>query len=227
MSVTPARNQGLYMNYPALMSVPLLPAVVLQVVFAASLAACAGAPTQEMSDARQAVQAAVDSNAAEYVPQLLSNATALLREAEQQLDRTAFKKARRKATAAKQEALKAHRLARVLAGAKAVIRDADSRGALWLDTEALFQDARRAGNLGDSRACISLAGRAKRQAQLALRQFFYQQSKLLLAEVKAGEESLTPEREAVLQRAEEDFAAERYEEAYTLIRPLAGRVRGW
>ncbi len=72
-------------------------------------AGCASTPPiQEMSDARQAVQAAREVHAERYAPISLSEAERLLEEATRQLRAKNYRKAREKALAAKKMALKAH-----------------------------------------------------------------------------------------------------------------------
>jgi hypothetical protein len=72
-----------------------------------ALAACAGAPVQEMSNARQAIRAARDAGAEKAAPQKLSEAEALLIRAEDSLERRAFSEARRNAKAARAKAAEA------------------------------------------------------------------------------------------------------------------------
>ncbi len=64
-------------------------------------------PVQEMSDARQAVQAAREVHAERYAPISLSEAERLLEEATRQLQAKNYRKARENALAAKKMALKA------------------------------------------------------------------------------------------------------------------------
>ena len=71
------------------------------------LMACAGAPVQEMSNARQAIKAARDAGAANVAPQQLSEAQALLDQAEDNLERRAYRNARRDALAARGKAAEA------------------------------------------------------------------------------------------------------------------------
>ncbi len=71
-------------------------------------AGCASTPpVQEMSDARQAVQAAREVHAERYAPISLSEAERLLEEATRQLRAKNYRKARENALAAKKMALKA------------------------------------------------------------------------------------------------------------------------
>ncbi len=77
------------------------------------LAACAGAPVQEMSDARQAIQAAEEAGAREYAPAALSDAQRLLSSAEQKLQVQAYSGARHDAREARRRAAEALRASRI------------------------------------------------------------------------------------------------------------------
>jgi Domain of unknown function (DUF4398) len=80
---------------------------VVLVIAGLVLAACAGAPVQEMSNARQAIRAARDAGAEKMAPQKLNEAEALLNRAEDSLERRAYKEARRNAIAAHDKAAEA------------------------------------------------------------------------------------------------------------------------
>jgi predicted S18 family serine protease len=71
------------------------------------LGACASAPVQEMSDARQAIMAAEQSGAEKTAPGTLGDARTLLTEAEAQLQDGRYYAARRNAIEAKARALEA------------------------------------------------------------------------------------------------------------------------
>jgi hypothetical protein len=71
------------------------------------LVACAGAPVQEMSNARQAIKAARDANAELSAPPSLVEAEKLLNRAENNLQKRAYKDARRDAIAARGKAAEA------------------------------------------------------------------------------------------------------------------------
>jgi len=74
-----------------------------------ALVSCASAPVQEMSDARQAIQAAKESNPEGSAQEYLVKAESLLKEAEAALESGEYKKARYTATEARNEAIKAQR----------------------------------------------------------------------------------------------------------------------
>ena len=72
------------------------------------LAACAGAPVQEMSNARQAIKAAREAaGPATSAPASLIEAETLLNRAEDNLQKRAYKQARRDAIAARGKAAEA------------------------------------------------------------------------------------------------------------------------
>jgi hypothetical protein len=71
------------------------------------LAACATAPVQEMSDARQAIQAAEEAGAATRAPDALNEAKRLLTSAERKLQREAYASARQDARESRRRAAEA------------------------------------------------------------------------------------------------------------------------
>jgi hypothetical protein len=73
------------------------------------LAACTTPPVQEMSDARQAISAAEDANAAKLAPESLGDARRFLAEAERQIQQQAYGPARVNAVRAKNRAAQALR----------------------------------------------------------------------------------------------------------------------
>ena len=71
------------------------------------LTACAGAPVQEMSDARQAIRAAHDAGAERSAPQQLIEARTYMERAEANLNSRNYRDARRDAVAARGKAAEA------------------------------------------------------------------------------------------------------------------------
>jgi predicted S18 family serine protease len=76
------------------------------------ITACATAPVQEMSDARQTIHSAEEAGAARYSPQHLNQAQQLLKRAEVSLQAGAYYDARRFALDARDEAILAREKAR-------------------------------------------------------------------------------------------------------------------
>ncbi len=85
--------------------------VVLAAVVFLGLSACAGAPVQEMSNARQAIAAARSAGAEERAPEQFTQATALMAQAEDSLQKNDYKSARAQAVQARSRALQALRTA--------------------------------------------------------------------------------------------------------------------
>ena len=79
-------------------------------LLAVSLAACATAPVQEMSDARQAVEAAVQSGATRNAPAEISAAQAALSQAEKMLKSHQYRWARHYAQDARNKAIEAQQV---------------------------------------------------------------------------------------------------------------------
>lgn len=72
-----------------------------------ALSACAGAPVQEMSDARQAIRAARDAGAEKVAPTKLTEARTLIERAEANLQSREYRDARKNAVAARTKAVEA------------------------------------------------------------------------------------------------------------------------
>jgi len=83
----------------------------------ATLAACAGAPLQEMSDARQAVRAAERAGAGKHAPEPLAEARQLVERARLSMQKGEYKEAREEAEKARDKAMEARRLAEAAAPA--------------------------------------------------------------------------------------------------------------
>jgi hypothetical protein len=87
----------------------------LLLVCAAYVAGCAGAPVQEMSNARQAVRAAERAGAPQHAPQLMGEARQALRTAEAYLREGVYGPAREAAEQARAKAVEARRAAEAVA----------------------------------------------------------------------------------------------------------------
>jgi len=83
----------------------------LLIAFVLIFTACATAPVQEMSDARQAIQAAKSVGVDEFSQSNLVEAKKLLKKAEHALHTGEYKAARVNALAAKEEAIQAQQYA--------------------------------------------------------------------------------------------------------------------
>lgn len=93
---------------PSFLKSPLIACVLLA---GAALSACAGAPVQEMYDARQAVRAAEKAGAAQHAPDLLTEAQAHLKTATANMHAHEYRVARDEAGVAREKAIEARRQA--------------------------------------------------------------------------------------------------------------------
>jgi hypothetical protein len=73
-------------------------------------AGCAGAPAQQMSDARQAIRAAELAGAQQHAPELLAQAQQLVERARVNLQNGEYRQARDDADLAREKAIEARRL---------------------------------------------------------------------------------------------------------------------
>ena len=85
---------------------------MLAMLGGALLSACASAPAQEMSDARQAIRAAQDAGAANTAAKPFSEAQTALNRAESLINKRFFRAARRNAEEAHSKAVEALQQAR-------------------------------------------------------------------------------------------------------------------
>jgi hypothetical protein len=86
-------------------SIRTLPLHTIFLGFVFLLAACASAPVQEMSDARQAIQAAHAAGAERVAQETLDTARTLLEQAERELESGHYREARRNALGARAQAV--------------------------------------------------------------------------------------------------------------------------
>ena len=137
---------------------------LLAVLLAATaMVACTAAPTQEMSDARQAIFSARSADAAAYAPQSMQSAERLLDYAEASLKAGRYDAARDEALEARQAAMKAREVAVAIADARAAVEEAKSKGSAWMSVEQLVEEAQAAGRQGDESRAWELATEARRR----------------------------------------------------------------
>jgi hypothetical protein len=84
-----------------------VPAAILMGVVMLGLAACAGIPAQEMSNARQAIRAAQEAGVATTAPGEIEKAQAYLTKAEASMQQRLFRQARDEASEARRIAREA------------------------------------------------------------------------------------------------------------------------
>ncbi len=182
-------------------------------------------PTQEMSDARQAIKAARELDAAEYFPFSLYCAERHLQIAEQELKLNGadYSYARFSALAAKEAALQAHEIAKALRNARQSLEQADQVGHLWRDSRAVLARAEQAAREGDAQTALRLAGQARSQGENALNQAHLEYAKYLLREIEHKyPRGLADSRHVrILQQARVEISHSRGAEARRILSNLA------
>jgi hypothetical protein len=140
-------------------------------VAAVFIVACTSAPTQEMSDARQAVFSARDADAPDLAPRSMDSAEQLLDRAQRFLKQGRYDVARNDALEARQAAMKARQVAVAITEARVAVEDAKAKGkgkgkgSAWLSAESLIDEAQAAGQQGNESRAWELAMEAKRLVQ--------------------------------------------------------------
>lgn len=161
-------------------------------------AACAGSPpTQEMSDARQAIQAAKDAGADKNVPGLLKSSEDLIQSAEIKLNNKAYRKARKDAKAAKNNAMTATSVSTAIKTATAAIKKAEGFGYVWRDSSKMITDAQKAAEEGDVKKALKLANTSKNEGEHAINQYYLETASYKAGKLEDGD-SLNPSQKSAL-----------------------------
>ncbi|MFZ5593165.1 MAG: LysM peptidoglycan-binding domain-containing protein [Pseudomonadota bacterium] len=181
-------------------------------------------PTQEMSDARQALDAAREADAGRYSPRAMEGANQLLSQAEQKLEAGAFKQAQQSALAAKQEATRARTMAASLSAAKIALREAAADGVLSAEAQALLQQAEVAASVDDEKSAVRLAGDAKHRAEQDVNNAWLAKARALLDEANTFP-AMAPDQRAVLELAEAAHHKGEGKKAHLLIDKLVSELR--
>ena len=201
-------------------------------------AGCATAPTQEMSDARQAVQAARDAGAEQHATAAMQSAEHDLTQAEHELHGRNYKTARNDALAAKQGAIKARNMALAISQAKEALAEADKLGALLQPTRDWLARAETAAAAGKEHEAVQDAQQAMQLAQDDVRHFneaqqhaaqenqtWLDKTKPLLEEARQATARMNDLQREALRRAEEAYQQGEGQKAYNLADYLVAEVR--
>jgi nucleoid-associated protein YgaU len=204
----------------------------------AVMAGCATAPTQEMSDARQAVQAARDAGANLHTPLAMESAEHELSQAEHELRGRNYKIARNDALSAKQGAIKARNMALAISQAKDAIAEADKLGALSQSTRDRLAQAETAAAAGNEEQAVQLAQLATQLARDDVRHFNEEQqraaqenqawldkAKPLLEEARQATARMSGLQQEALRRAEEAYQQGEGQKSYNLADFIVAEVR--
>jgi len=151
----------------------------------ALLTACAGSPpTQEMSDARQAVKQAQDSGAGSVAPKLLQSAEKQLKMAEGSIADKSYKRARMAAETAKNEATLARKAAMAFKNAEMAMKNAAAVKNNWRDTRKILDKAKKAAAKGEGAKAVKLANQAQVQAENAVNQYYLENAAFIVQSLR-------------------------------------------
>lgn len=201
--------------------VPQLLSVVVLIIMM-SVVGCASIPTQEMSDARQAIKAARNVKAEYYVPTHLAEAEQNLTQAERHLEAGQFQKARLGAILAKEQAVNAHKMTVALERANQIWQETViiQPASLTEPKTKLLEQALHAARQNDIEKTIAFAEEAYRQGQLALNQAWLDRSRILINEIKIRKTALSSEENVILNNAIAAYFRNEGKKAYDLVNQL-------
>ena len=166
--------------------------------------ACASAPIQEMSDARQALEAARHTQAELLAPVEIEQAERHLMRAEQALEVRDYRRAHREAERAKTHAVAARSLAAELNAARDAVAEAEQAGIPSAEAAALLAQAEQAAKVGLQEQALSLANQAQASLEQPLQQLYLGKARDLL-DRHEGAPSMTGLQREQLQRAREAY----------------------
>lgn len=124
------------------------------------LAACAGVPSQEMSDARRAFDAAVQADAQQLTPSAIQRASRKLDDANVALRAGKYEQARQLADIARHEAIAARTLSEQLRALQKLITQARTQNQPWQEAQQMMEQAQLASGGGDAKGALALVQRA-------------------------------------------------------------------
>lgn len=209
-------------------------AVALSIV----LSGCASAPLQEMSDARQALQAAREAEAGAYAPTRYSEAEQRLSRAEKRLSSRDYKSARDNALTARREAIASRNMALAISQAKEILIEVDAEKALSQEARDWVRQAEAAAAAGNEEETVNAALRAKKRALEDLRRAreirrqqqqenrsWLEQAKPLLDEARRDEPRMDADQRRALAEAAAIYANGQGKAAFEHLTGLLAELR--
>jgi len=179
------------------------------------LASCASIPTQEMSDARQALKAAHKVHADYYVPENIEQAQETLTQAEKALSQGQFSTARRNALLAKQQAVKAYEMAVAVDQAKVIWQEIAFL-TYDKDINLLFKKAKQFAQQGDVNQTLYFASQVHEEGEKTLNRLYLEQASHIFKKLQAQRHLLDDNGLSVLNKAEFAYINEEGKQAYQL-----------
>ncbi len=179
---------------------------------------CANVPTQEMSDARQALKAAKNVRAEQYALFVLQEAEQALTQAEENLQAGLFNQAREEAILAKEGALRAYDMAIAIENAQIIWQTISTLFYSENDIDELLKKAHTAAQRGDVENTVQFANKAYEQGEKLLNQIYLERTHLLINKLKSI--ALSNDVLLILEKAEQAYREQEGKKAYELVHPL-------
>jgi len=113
--------------------------------------------------------------------------------------------------------------AQAISAAEAAIAKAKANDWIWRDTEKFLTQAQDAAAKGDTDAAVSLANKARDQAELAENQYYLEHAKIMFREVSAVQ-GLNASQKNALSEADKAIKNAEGRKAYDLLTPLLTEI---
>ncbi|NOY63333.1 MAG: DUF4398 domain-containing protein [Gammaproteobacteria bacterium] len=196
---------------------------------------CVSAPTQGLSDARQAVQAAREAGAATQAPEQLRSAELHLSRAEQAFDKGLFRHAEQDARMSHQIALKAGKTAQTnnaINQAQRAVEQARKNHALSADVVSLLAGAEVAAATGEEEHAAVLAVKVGKVALLDIERkrahernlSYLRQAKPMRGKIRLYLSAMNSEQHRQWQSAGEALAKNEGQKALSLLKQLGSEL---
>lgn len=178
---------------------------------------CAKIPTQEMSDARQAIKAAHEAKAELYVPEKLSEAEKKLLDAENNLESGLIDDARQNAIFAKDSALQARNIASAIDHTETIWRAISVMDYKVNSFPIILNKAKELINQNNIEQALVLIEETHKEGKRVLNQIFLDRAKALIEKARNQEMFLHPDELAILKNAESAYARGDGDKSFNLI----------
>lgn len=185
---------------------------------------CAYVPTQEMSDARQAIKAAREVKAIAYVPANLTVAEQSLTTAEHYLEASQFNQARLNAKLATEQAVNAYKMTVALTRANTMRQSLTKIGYATQTVNDLLEQAMASAQQQEVDKTITLANEAYHQAELLLNQAQLEQAHLMIEKIQTQSAHLNQNELMILESAQLAYRRYQGRKAYDLIINLYNKL---
>lgn len=196
----------------------------LMALVAVFMVSCASAPTQEMADARQALEAAGAAGAPTHAATNLDAARGFLAQAERALEGGDYGRAREEAVAAKRAAVAARNIAIAIGEAVAALEQAQRLGFQWRDSQALLEQAKAAARAGDETQAVTLATQVRFQSDAAVRQHDLEHARATLDALAAHQGAMSESQRARYDAARQALRDQDGRRADDLARALSAEL---